>query len=217
MTEADARRAALMEAAAHFRTLGDAGSYRHSVGEVCQVLEDLASGSTRLGVTAEEQKEAARAEVRRIVAAARSLVECANEFGDDDEALSEQLVALEAAVDREPCPKPGGGPPVRRAVQCDACGKLVSPRKAIRLALDILKQDSESLYESWSDLDICRECWTRPLGEVLQAAAEGACLTSEALPSQALHSHSCGWRGYNPGPQCPECLELGVVEVDHGA
>lgn len=34
-------------------------------------------------------------------------------------------------------------------------------------------------------------------------------------PQEAhLYQHSCGWTGYNPGPQCPECMQFGVTQQD---
>jgi hypothetical protein len=58
-----------------------------------------------------------------------------------------------------------------RARECDACGKLVPWDGAVTLAVDIPTAPDRG--QGWSDLDICKECLSRPVNEVLQASCEG--------------------------------------------
>jgi len=59
------------------------------------------------------------------------------------------------------------------AYHCDACGKLAEPTDIVSFEnVDTWKNETDG-EASWSRIDICRACWPRPFGEVLQAACIG--------------------------------------------
>jgi hypothetical protein len=61
---------------------------------------------------------------------------------------------------------------VSRAVQCEVCGGLTTPDDAI--ALNVTGPENvEGNHEGWSDVEVCRACLAKPLGEVLSVALEG--------------------------------------------
>ena len=62
------------------------------------------------------------------------------------------------------------------AVLCDSCGKPVTSEEAI--TLDVTgPRKKNGAHSGWSDVGICRSCWSRPLLDVLNAGCSGLRLT----------------------------------------
>ncbi len=66
-----------------------------------------------------------------------------------------------------------------RAYRCDSCGGLAEIKDVLTLDVTVPKPNEPGTSPSWSDIDVCRACWSRPLIEVLAEGCDNFPATSE--------------------------------------